>query len=291
MARNDCASYLACINNMCTQNDFEIGVVARECVRVECAQDPDCCPVQPAECQNAASICDQPYLDPSCVSSYATCAADPDCTTTGEICDTSLLYCVCAPNPEYQPSHEICLLGTCEPCQQACREEQCVAVCTIDEDCPLGFTCAAGACVDCELDTDCADGQRCSDGACVSPCTQHEECPHFNLCNTTTGQCDYVGCTSDRECQFVFSALGVPSGLAAECVANERAGQEGQPERLCRLPCVADAECPALNVCSQGSCAYVGCESDLECRAELDLAELDPELVFPIPRAVCRELP
>lgn len=293
-ARNDCQSDLACFNGICTENDFNIAVGAKQCFRIECSEKADCCGEgPPADCDNQESICSQPYAEPGCSSSYITCASDDDCSDyAGQSCSTSG-YCTCDLNPDYDPSSDICTTDICSPCNLDCVDEMCVAVCESDDDCAgtsLPF-CDSGTCVRCTQDDDCTGAdEKCMAGACVAPCKQNEQCPLFNECDADTGECKYVGCTDDHECQFAYEANGNQDARSALCVDNPLAGQAGQPEKVCRVPCVSDAECGRRELCDNGSCVYMGCESDEECRAQLGLAnEEAPANGAAIPKAVCRE--
>jgi hypothetical protein len=273
-AKNDCKGDLACVNNTCTQNDFNIAVGAKQCVNVECSAAADCCEPAPANCDQIDTICEQ-YTEPGCYSSYLDCTVDADCTQAGETCDPSLGSCSCTENPDYDPSNTLCFDSSlCAPCAYACQNEQCVSACTDDIDCGSG-TCDGGSCVQCKVASDCTsmgyDGYKCMAGACLAPCKKNEECPLFNSCNTTSGECEYVGCTSDHECQIAYQGTDNQDGRGATCETNSRAKDAGQPAKVCQLSCTADAECGRFDVCSNGSCVFIGCESDDECRAYLGL--------------------
>src|ERR1041384_8713958 len=43
LARNDCDTGLACIGGVCAKNEFNISVAPKQCTRVECSEDADCC--------------------------------------------------------------------------------------------------------------------------------------------------------------------------------------------------------------------------------------------------------
>ena len=79
-ARNDCGGGLACVNGICSKNDFEISVNAKHCDRVECEEDEDCCgdrPRQaPSKCNNRTSVCLTPTVD-DCYTT--TCTSDSEC--------------------------------------------------------------------------------------------------------------------------------------------------------------------------------------------------------------------
>jgi hypothetical protein len=244
-ARNDCEGGLACILGVCSKNDFELTSSAKQCDRVDCQADADCCGTKaltaPAKCDNRISICSTPTLagcvsttctdssscgTGSCGSGYCsngagTCSAGSDCadtcvtntcTRTGFSC-TADADCggVCSgrycscTNPEYNPTHPIC------------TDPDCVNVCTL--------RCQEERCVtdtSCKTDTDCTTSTKrlCSAGNCVQ-------------------------CSADTDCN-------VSAGEA--CKSN-----------VCKKPCVADEQCPLFQSCQAGDCVATGCKSDREC--------------------------
>src|SRR6185295_394472 len=62
LARNDCDKGLACLNGVCSLNEFNIDVSAKQCTRVECDTTEDCCGSKateaPAKCSGRDEICD-----------------------------------------------------------------------------------------------------------------------------------------------------------------------------------------------------------------------------------------
>lgn len=291
---NDCKSPLACIRSICTDSDFAIAVGAKVCLQIDCAEKADCCEPLPAACStfeaDYATYC-EPYTVADCSNSYDTCTTDAECTQAGETCDSTLQYCSCTANPSYDSSNDVCFMaGECTPCSYECTDERCVPACATDDDCPFNETCnSSHRCVECSADSDCLDSdQKCLEGRCMTGCSVNEHCPLFNTCNSSTGECEYAGCTDDHECQFAFSADSTQNLKSARCAANPRAGLEGEPARVCKMPCESDAECERREVCSKGTCVYMGCESNEECRAELGFATLSSAATF-TPQAVCRE--
>lgn len=212
--RNDCQAGLACVNDVCTLNDFSITTTAKSCDLIECTTDADCC--------------DEPSS--YCMSLEADCRAG----------DT--FSCM-----EYDRS--------CA-CRRACDANRCVSHCTSDADC-FGGTCAAGSCVECTTDDDCFGDYVCDSGSCVAGCGSNRDCPYLHRCET--GRCVEAGCTTDREC---IALTGNPSSV---CSDSE-----------CTTPCTNDAECNPggyrFQDCVSGSCVYVGCETDEECRIFLDVS-------------------
>jgi hypothetical protein len=352
-ARNDCEAGLACLNQICSKNEFDVGVAVKQCDRIECAETADCCgnkPTEaPAKCANRDAICNPQLpgctvqvctedsgcgggtcrpgtcsggltgscLEPedcddvctaegTCSLSGVACAADTDCTyytyNATSTCITTNRTCNCA-NPDYVPGSAICTDPDCEDiCTLRCEGERCVQdrSCEVDTDC-INFglqLCDDSRCVQCKTDTDCDEegDETCDAGVCHKPCQRNEECPLFNACDDDTGECVYVGCTSDREC--ILAATGAGNGespgptLGGEdprllkCLASE-----ADPElKTCKIPCENDGSCGAQSVCDGGYCKFIGCENNEECRAYLGITNQTPTEARPfVPTAICRE--
>lgn len=223
--RNDCQGGLACVNNICTLNDFNVAMTAKSCDLIECTADGDCCGELPSFCVDLQAQCEAG-------DTFACSQFDDNCV-----------------------------------CNDACVENRCVFRCTTDSDC-VGGTCAGGTCVDCTTDDDCFGDQVCDTGSCVSGCSSTRDCPYLHACQE--GRCVETGCTNAREC---IALTGNPRAL---CVDAE-----------CTSPCTNDAECNGgsyrFQDCIDGSCVYVGCETDEECRIFLDVSPGSSS------SAVCRE--
>lgn len=356
-ARNDCESGLACLNNICSKNEFAIDVTPKQCDRVECETTKDCCGDKrleaPDECKGRDVICDQPNI-PGCVAttcvSEASCGGAPcmgtcvgtgqlstlcetvadcptitntctiigaatsgTCSATGVFCDEttpcvvptatcSAKSCRCQ-NPAYKPNDPICTNEDCvDICLLRCDEESQLCLtdtsCKVDADCLATGQrlCADERCVECIQDEDCDEdaGESCTNGACKKPCEANEECPLFNECQD--GECKYVGCHSDREC--VLAASGGDDG------GEPTPGETGDDPRLfrclesdveegvkvCKIPCENDGSCGQFQVCDDGFCKFVGCETDEECRGYLGITnQMTTETRPFVPKAVCRE--
>lgn len=281
----------------------------------------------PAKCANRDSICSKPTITgctaircatsaecgqgtcggkcsldlKSCLTT-ADCAlntcdttAEPDlCSLSGTdctsfICSTntcSLPICNCQ-NPEYDPTNPICTDEDCEDiCGFACEEERCVVDdgCTSDTECALTRPfCSAGECAECRTSEDCED-EACIEGNCGPRCEVDTQCAVFEACQA--GECVFVGCRSDREC-----VLQAASGKAAasqdprlaKCSIVNNQG-------TCVFPCEIDAQCAPSEVCLEGTCKYIGCETDGECKTIAGLHNLPvptPERPWTT-TAVCR---
>lgn len=214
-ARNDCASGLACVKDVCVVGGSDLSVTGKSCYRVECEADADCC---------AAFV-----PGPECDLYEDACQANP------EDCDAFRLFCQC---------NRVCEEAICIDTGPAC---------SMDEECP-GLTspyCVDTRCVECREHGDClGEKERCIEGTCTEPCESDEQCPLLHTCDA--GTCILSGCTSDRECVFV---LGHPNGRCAEsecyvgCVEDaecDASAFEVCHEGRCTfIGCESDAECRA----------------------------------------------
>jgi hypothetical protein len=340
LARNDCDTGLACINNTCAKNEFNLDVTAKHCIREECQETADCCGDKvteaPAKCDGRHEICEVPTITgcvaTSCTSdatcnggtcrpgtcqgtyqvSTSTCQVAADCpknvcvtpagsvtgscALSGSFCDAanpcatytatcSARTCNCQ-NPVYNTSDPICTDPDCEDicllrCQDnLCREDK---SCKTDAQCvALGFqVCDGGRCVECTQPSDCDEenDETCESGMCVKPCKVNEECPLFEAC--VKGDCVYQGCNDDRECILAASrglqgvggssnaqAAGADDPRLYQCLAND-----ADPDhKTCKIPCENDGSCGQFQVCDEGYCKFVGCDSDEQCRNYLGIA-------------------
>lgn|GEM_PF-548537 len=271
-------------------------------------------PVQaPAKCANRESICNRSTL-PGCTTSICatsascgrgtcegtcfygspvtdcTTAADcpantcnlsvtpHSCTLTGADCTTNSCAkntcysprCNCS-NPEYDPSKPICSDPDCDGlCGFTCMNERCVTdtSCNSDIQCSTRTPyCSAGKCSECRTSRDCND-EECILGQCGPDCKSDTQCGLFETCQA--GACVYVGCRSDREC--VLQASNKNAALAqdprlAKCNIEDDLG-------TCVFPCEIDAQCASTELCLDGICTYIGCETDSECTTIAGLHDL-----------------
>jgi len=262
----------------------------------------------PAKCEKRESICNTPTL-PGCVFAY--CTEDAECgtgtcegscywddekclTTTDcalnecvpgaepdtDTCSLSLTDCavsgVCSTNtcstpicncenPEYDPLDPICSDEDCEGiCPYVCDQELCTVDlgCDLDADCALTTPfCDAGKCVECLTSDDCED-EECVNGRCGPECEQDTQCSLFETCQSNA--CVYVGCQSDRECVLSAGGDAAKDPRLATCNIEDGIG-------TCVFPCEIDAQCAPTEVCLDGVCEYIGCETDGECKTILGL--------------------
>jgi hypothetical protein len=358
-ARNDCQTGLACLNGICSKNEFDIDVAVKQCDRIDCEKTDDCCGGKPTKapakcngrdeiCKSAVdgcvasqvctsdSVCGDGVCRPAsngscsgglsgacatvtdcrdvcsasglCTRSSVSCVSDADCTyaiyNDVVTCVLPTRTCNCQ-NPNYNPADPICTDPDCENlCLLRCEAERCVTdkSCATNTDCtafglPL---CNSGRCVECKTSKDCDDDETCEEGVCHKPCKHNEECPLFYECDADSGDCEYKGCHSDRECILAASRgsdpanpESMPSASGEDARLQKCLPSEADPDiNTCKIPCENDGSCGAQSVCDKGYCKFIGCETDEECRAYLGIANQMPTDAKPfVSTAVCREAP
>ncbi|MET0793722.1 MAG: hypothetical protein ABW061_19540, partial [Polyangiaceae bacterium] len=232
-------------------------------------------------CETATDCQDLCETD-TCSYSLIACTEDTDCTyysTVTPTCTKPSRTCNCT-NPDYNPSAAICSDPDCtDLCTLRCDDERCVPdlSCKNDGDCSTGAPfCLDEQCVQCKGDDDCGDGKSCDTGICHARCKHNEECSAFYECNVDSGECEYAGCKSDREC--ILAATGSQTSGAASTPSGEDPRllkclpSEADPTfKTCKIPCENDGSCGAQSVCDGGYCKFIGCETNEDCRAYLGL--------------------
>lgn len=244
------------------------------------------CSILGGTCMDATD-CQDVCVGGTCTKSAGICTLDTDCTyySYNATIQCNSRFCNCT-NPSYDPTHEICTDPECDDvCLLRCQDQLCVEddSCEVDSDCfNVGLQiCDGGRCVQCTADADCDEDadETCESGMCHRPCKFNEECGLFEQCNSA-GDCEYVGCQSNRECILAAArgddGIGVlqatPGGAddprLFECLPSDsEAGIN-----VCKIPCENDGSCGQMQVCDRGYCKFIGCETDDECRAYLGIS-------------------
>lgn len=231
-ASNDCQSGLACIMNRCVSAESTIAVQAKQCFRVQCELDEDCCKsfVAPLNC---------PMWKMSCsAGDTAACTTFNAACTCSQKCQNSICMAVrkCMVDSDCTVATERCLSGACAQCAsdadctmpgQRCIGAVCRAGCERNEQCPLFSECKSGECseVGCKTDRECYFASknslaRCVDKKCATPCTSDAQCPELQVCRDT--RCKFVGCESNEECRVLLNLAGVPGNDRAVCRLPDR---------------------------------------------------------------------
>src|SRR6478609_2369336 len=252
-----------CTTTSCTSATADIcgkGACSGRCSydSLFCRENADC----------AANTCDP--LTGLCKMTGGSCSSDLPCPTVDNTCSLAVQYCDCA-NKKYKPDSAICADEDCEDvCGLTCKEDRCVVddSCGSDDDCPeTAHFCNAGVCGQCKTSTDCKD-EMCINGHCGPSCKTDTQCPTFEACQA--GECVYVGCRTDRECVLqARTGAAAPSQdpRLAKCHIAKDIG-------TCVLPCDIDAQCAPTEICHEGICTYIGCETDGECKTIAGLHDL-----------------
>lgn len=85
---------------------------------------------------------------------------------------------------------------------EVCRDSVCVVLCSDDEDCS-GETPACspeGLCVACVNSGHCGESERCVDQQCEFACDENSDCRGGELCDTLSGACYPVDCSTTDDC-------------------------------------------------------------------------------------------
>jgi hypothetical protein len=124
-----------------------------------------------------------------------------------------------------------------------------LAVCSRDEECPVGRVCQAqtGQCIEGCVDGGCPNNDVCVAGRCSPPCTTNDDCVAPALCEDN-GKCRAPGTCSERaHCPEPETYCDRPSG---QCVAG----------------CQDDLDCKdAAKQCDDGACVAKGCQHNYQC--------------------------
>jgi hypothetical protein len=264
LARNDCDTGLACLNGICAKNEFNIEVTAKQCTRVECGADEDCCGDRatsaPAKCKGRESKCNQPTLA-GCV--QTTCLDDMACggggsclgTCGGQTVDIGMPCAVateCTPSPNTCSSVTPGVTGTCSAT---------FALCSPEAPCAKSIaTCSTKIC-------------RCQNpeyDPAADICTD-EECENICLLRCQDSLClEDKSCKTDAECLAVGLKVCDENGRCVECTVDKDCDEkngETCESGLCHKPCTQNEECGLFEECDKkaGDCKYVGCQDDRDC--------------------------
>lgn len=223
-ARNDCRDGLACVANVCSQNDFPITVTAKQCDLIQCATKDDCCKTftPSSTCdtyQQGCSAGDQVYC--GYVQQYCTCQMD---------CRENRCVSVNSCSTDADCFGGVCVNGACVDCRAdtdcssnfKCVSGTCKAGCTKNEECNLLETCDGGQCVKsgCQSDRECIGFSgnkmaKCVDKKCAVPCENDAECGRFEVCES--GSCVFIGCETNDECRYLTENFTPNSNVTAVC--------------------------------------------------------------------------
>ena len=269
-----------------------------DCTPGACESDSDCgdgvC--APGSCSASGEACEtdgdcpvDECVGTSCTVSGAYCSESYPCPLTADTC--GYRSCDCS-NPDYDYTDPICSDPDCEDvCTLRCDNELCVpdTSCEEDVDCigSISDICEEGRCVECVDNDDCDedDDEECVNNFCEKPCTENEECPLFHACDD--GECVERGCGSNTECILAASRTGsAEDPRLFECLPTS--GDDDT--RICKLPCENDSGCASFEVCDDGFCVFIGCNTNEECRAYLGIENEETDESKPyITKAVCRD--
>jgi hypothetical protein len=226
-ARNDCVDELACIGGRCIENDFSFDVQPKECFRVQCEEDDECCSsfVAPIDCPTLQTACEGGDAA-SCTLFDAQCVCPFRCTE-----QSCIVANACEVDTDCFSAALRCFDGVCAQCVMSsdcpvegeqCMSGVCRAGCERNDQCPLFFACQEGECIEtgCQSARECYFATQdplseCRDGTCVTPCENDAECGAFEACSNRS--CMFIGCETDEECRILLGVQSVPGSDRAVC--------------------------------------------------------------------------
>jgi len=208
---SDCSDSLSCVpsqgaggGGICVTGEFKIATTAKECAIVQCASPADCCPAGATTCDASRYTCN------AGVCKVVQCTSNTQCFGGGTCSNGQCTECTTNAN---------CGNG------ESCQDGICCPPCVSDSECPSFNRCTNGTCTEsgCQSDRECIASTRnveatCgSDGKCVVPCQTDLECGNpqdYRFYSCIAGQCTYVGCSDDKECELYLGSTGTGSGRA-----------------------------------------------------------------------------
>lgn len=228
----DCDGSLSCVPKggtsglgICVQGEFKVAKTAKECVVIQCTKAKDCCPTLPSSCTQLDADCKQ-GITSACTQYDRLCVCDEDKFR----CEKNKCTSVCSDDADCGGVSK-CVDGECVQCEAdddcdrvnpgaICSSGACVQPCKADTECALFSRCSKGRCVEggCETNRECVAATDnvealCQNKKCVVPCQTDLECGNptdYKFFSCIDKQCVYVGCESDKECQFYVGNSGTP---------------------------------------------------------------------------------
>lgn len=295
----DCSTGEVCTNNQCQ---------TPECTTAADCDDSDACTTDTCTgsiCNHADVTCNanESCVDGNCVPQ---CTVDGDCADDGNACTT--VACVnggCVTTTETCDDNVACTTDTCDPATGDCSNA---------DNCTSG-TCdlTTGTCVGCETDNDCNDDNDCTDDVCNSgtcentnnttacddgnACTTNDTCaagscagtavtcPAGQQCNSSTGNCQAITCTSNADCNDNAScttdvcnlATGACEYTPIDTLCNDNLFCNGTEGAGSCDPSDSDAEAgtgcvrpgnPCANptpICQESNDSCVACTTNAQC--------------------------
>jgi len=143
-----------------------------------------------------------------------------------------------------------------------CIDGDCLEGCLSDRDCPRDRHCKAdepphGRCLACLTSEHCLGNQTCIFGNCVATCRSGADCqgtPETPLCDTTSGLC--VACLTETDCPLGSLCMD------RRCLPGCRSDRDCPPPQKCDrsygsnggcFPCIQDGDC-GDKVCRDHQC-------------------------------------
>ena len=277
---------------------------------VECVVDGDCgigglCDLATNTCtgcrndQAAGGVDDgcAPILnacDTTVVNGHGTtcvdCQTDPDCSLTGDVCNTAIKDCVPCLDSGAGLQDKGCDSTTFNACKNGGTDTGVCVDCTVDGDCATGQLCdtTTNTCVECRNDADCGPSSVCDEAArkCVA-CVDDASYPLIDsgcievlpVC-VEQGGISGGGSASTFVCAVCADDKTLDSQVDEGCNSTTPICDTNVPDGVC-VECNDNTDCGSGEVCDVANGICVGCLDDAlagtvdtGCDAELPVCDL-----------------
>ncbi|MBN1940854.1 MAG: hypothetical protein JW772_01595, partial [Candidatus Diapherotrites archaeon] len=263
-----------CIENQCTYTELcTAGQLCcdGQCTTPECVSNSGCGASQVCRNQNTCTAFCETL--PACAEGEATeeCFCGSTAIQAGQYCCSGMPSDVeCSEIPQCETTAD-CDTGIC--CNNLCVEP----VCTTDDECGAGETCAnkgtctaecvtIAACGEGEVTSECLCGSTIvSNGYCCSGTPSQTTCEDLQTC-TTDNDCDTGICCNDLCIEPICTTDN-------ECDTGETCQNAGTCNATCTTTttpptkCTNDNECATGELCCSNQCKAIVCGSNSECAA------------------------
>lgn len=258
-AAKDCGKGLACVNGVCVDEGLLGGDAGGDIVTQTRGEAGESC-TRRGDCQAGLACIEQVCVDEG---------SDPEGSNPGEAGGRN----------ETCVTHADCKSGL------GCYASRCR-----EKDADLTVTGKSCVLYQCQKDADCCetfvpeyDMDQCAlwkdqcdngiaSGGVIIP--SPNSCTYYNswcVCEDSCidNQCIMAECTVDGDCGLGEVCSG---NLCRECDSDDDCTDYGagfycNEVGNCQAGCVRDEQCGTMEQCKDGVCEYVGCTSDLQCKA------------------------
>jgi len=144
-------------------------------------------------------------------------------------------------------------------------------ICQLHGDCPSGWKCVDGRCVEpvspggCKSNNDCP-GKICKEGRCLSGCKGNQDCTGGAICSD--GQCT-KWCFNDGECTGGYRCVQQKCAVtcSSDSICQKEKGYTCRSGRCLKTfnVCQRDEDCPGTYACKDKRC-LTSCTVNIDCK-------------------------